>query len=80
MSNNQRKIESDLPGFYYDSEKKKYYRITPAHSSNPLNPEKIRRIEGHRESVKTKDQLVGRKTVSIPSKFMEEELRNSKKV
>lgn len=69
MSNNQKKIESDLPGFYYDEEKKKYYRITPAHLSNPLHPEKIRRIEGHRESVKKKDDLIKLKTVSIPRKF-----------
>ncbi|KAM4853856.1 DDB1- and CUL4-associated factor 4 [Thomomys bottae] len=37
---------SDLPGFYYDSEKKRYFRLLPGHNNcNPLTKESIRHKE-----------------------------------
>lgn len=59
-------IESDVKGFYFDAEKKKYFRITSEGCSNPLHPHKIRKIESRRNYDKKQEELKRQNTLSMP--------------
>lgn len=69
MTSRDKDVESDLPGFYYDRQKRKYFRITPGRASNPLPPEKIQRIKGHEQAEQIKEEIRKRNTMSFSSKY-----------
>ncbi|OQR68882.1 hypothetical protein BIW11_12622 [Tropilaelaps mercedesae] len=69
MATRQDDTRSELPGFYYDREKRKYYRITPGQPSNPLPPEKIQRIRGHEQAEQIREEIRKRNTLSLLKSF-----------
>ncbi|XP_072172628.1 DDB1- and CUL4-associated factor 4-like [Diadema setosum] len=52
-----KKSPPDLPGFYYDEEKKRYFRILPGHNNvNAVTPETIRQKEAEKKRAKILEQ------------------------
>lgn len=56
----------ELPGFYYDAEKKRYFRLLPGHNNcNPLTKEKLQEKEREKQRNKMLAEDEKTKKVSI---------------
>lgn len=93
MSGSSSHEVAELPGFYFDREKNRYFRILPGHNNhNPLTSKKIR--EKKRKSSRAKDafkkksrkternknlvQMLNRRTIKTNENYFEFEAMRSK--
>ena len=61
-------VKAQIPGFYYDSVKKRYFRLLPGHNNfNPLTRESIEKKEAEKKRLEllNDDQAIGQKKVCV---------------